>query len=62
MEQKASSCFPAVRIPLGQQRLWELAWELLIPGSGSATNWCGLSELVLVLKATLFPLKASDQF
>lgn len=56
-EQKSSPSFP-----LGQQGLWKLVRELPVPGSGSATNWCSLSEPALVLKATLLPLKASDRF
>lgn len=48
MEQKSSPSFP-----LGQQGLWKLVRELPVPGSGSTTNWCSLSEPALVLKATL---------
>ena len=62
MKQKSSPYFPGVKIPLGQQGLWELAQELPVPDSGSATNWCSPGELALVLKATLSPLKASDWF
>lgn len=57
MEQKSSPSFP-----LGQQGLWKLVRELPVPGSGSTTNWCSLSEPALVLKATLLPLKAFDRF